>query len=78
MYFRKYEFNSIEEFNTLILTVPETSRQSVAYLGELRPNKISIDILWDNEIPVDWVEFEIWDVEGNGYHTFSGWEFKKQ
>lgn len=78
MYFRKYEFNSIEEFNTLMLTVPETSSQGVVYLGELTPNKISIDILWDNEIPVDWTEFEIWNVEGNGYHTFSGWEFKKQ
>jgi hypothetical protein len=78
MYFRKYEFNSIEEFNTLMLTVPETSIQTIVYLGVLSPNKFSVDILWENEIPVDWTEFEIWDVEGNGHHTFLGWEFKKQ
>ena len=38
-------------------------------------DKYCVDVLWENEIPVDWVEFEIWEIDGNGSHTFAGWEF---
>jgi hypothetical protein len=28
-------------------------------------------------MPDEWIEYEVWDIEGNGVHTFLGWEFKK-
>ncbi len=87
MYFRKYEFPSEEYFDTLIQDIPLESNQAIVKLGklateeltieELTAKKYCVDILWENEIPVDWTQYEIWDIEGNGSHTFLGWEFTK-
>jgi hypothetical protein len=77
MYFRKYEFPSEEYFDILVQDVPLESSQAIVKLGELVVGKYCVDILWSNEIPIDWVQYEIWDIEGNGSHTFLGWEFKQ-
>ncbi len=87
MYFRKYEFPSEEYFDILIQDIPLESNQAIVKLGklateeltieELTAKKYCVDILWENEIPVDWTQYEIWDIEENGSHTFSGWEFGK-
>ena len=39
-------------------------------------DKYSVDVLWDNlnESPYGWKSYEI-QVEGNGVHTFAGWNF---
>ena len=75
MYFKKYEFQSEIDFDILVESIPTESSQAIVRLGELVPEKYCVDILWENEIPVDWTQYEIWDVEGNGSHTFLGWEF---
>ncbi len=85
MYFIKYEFPSEEYFDILIQDIPLESNQAIVKLGklateeltieELTAKKYCVDILWENEIPVDWTQYEIWDIEGNGSHTFLGWEF---
>jgi hypothetical protein len=75
MYFRKYQFPSEECFNEIVQTIPEDSRQTIARLTWVISDNYCVDILWENEIPVDLIEYEIWDIEGNGSHTFLGWEF---
>jgi len=87
MYFRKYEFPSEEYFDLLVQDIPLESNQAIVKLGklateeltieELTAKKYCVDILWENEIPVDWTQYETWDVEENGSHTFLGWEFGK-
>lgn len=78
MKFRKYEFDSKEQYENLKI---ETNVSSVngtfVELGYLTENKYSIDVLWIWGMPDEWQQYEIWNVEGNGSHTFLGWEFKK-
>ncbi len=76
--FRKYEFESKEDFEELKLQYNITEADGTfVELGVLRNNKYSVDVLWRFNSPNDWKPYEIWDVEGNGLHTFLGWEFKK-
>lgn len=76
--FRKYEFDSKEQFEQLKLQYDITNiNGTFVELGSLRENKYSVDVLWSWGMPDEWQQYEIWDVEGNGTHTFLGWEFKK-
>ena len=79
MKFRKYEFNSKEHFEELKLqhNVSEIDGTFVE-LGYFRDSKYSVDVLWKFGALEEWHPYEIWDVEGNGSHTFLGWEFGQE
>lgn len=76
-FFRKYEFDSEEQYNNLYSQITEPFAHTFVTLGILVENKFSVDVLWCGEVPQDWTTFEIWDVEGNGAHTFFGWDFNQ-
>jgi hypothetical protein len=77
--FRKYEFDSKEQFEELKLQYDITNiNGTFIELGNLRENKYSVDVLWSWGIPDEWQQYEIWDIEGNGSHTFLGYEFNKE
>lgn len=42
-------------------------------------DKYSVDVLWNHldSSPYGWASYEI-TVEGNGVHTFAGWNFNEQ
>jgi hypothetical protein len=88
MKFRKYEFNSQSEWNTLkssIQTVNGPMRVTsyincdVVELGylitspDIVSNKYSVDILWHNNIPSTFTQYEVWPHD-IGAHTFLGLE----
>lgn len=75
--FRKYEFPSEEIYLQLKEQFLDSPHIFVE-LGILRDDKYSVDVLWSAGAPGEWGEYEIWDVQGNGSHTFSGWEFQNQ
>jgi hypothetical protein len=76
MKFRKYEFNSKEEYENLkIQTNVSSVDGTFVELGCLREDKYSVDVLWNQQSPEEFIQYEIWDVEGNGSHTFLGWDF---
>lgn len=76
MKFRKYEFESKEQFEELKLQTNITPYDGTfSELGILRNDKYSVDILWNQSSPEDFIPYEIWDIEGNGSHTFLGWNF---
>lgn len=77
--FRKYEFDSKEQFEELKLQYDITYiNGTFIELGVLRDNKYSVDVLWTWGMPDEWQQYEIWDIEGNGSHTFLGYEFNKE
>jgi len=74
-FFRKYQFPS-EDFYRGVLSRTEVYIQStVTELGILVEDYYSVDALWYNQIPEEWIPYEIWDIEGNGAHTYLGWDF---
>jgi hypothetical protein len=74
--FRKYEFESKQQFEQLKLEYNITELNgTIAELGNLRDETYSVDILWDYGMPYEWKQYEIWDIQGNGSHTFLGYEF---
>lgn len=75
--FRKYEFPSEEVFDSLFIKYQDNTVSTFVKLGVLRNNKFSVDVLWYGDQDGEWEEYEIWDIEGNGSHTFSGWDFEK-
>jgi len=77
--FRKYEFDSKEQFEELKLQYDITYiNGTFIELGILRNDKYSVDVLWSWGMPDQWQQYEIWDIEGNGSHTFLGYEFNKE
>jgi hypothetical protein len=77
--FRKYEFDSKEQFEELKVQYDITYiNGTFIELGNLRENKYSVDVLWSWGMPDEWQQYEIWDIEGNGSHTFLGYEFNKE
>jgi hypothetical protein len=74
-FFRKYEFDSEEQYFDLQSQIEDSNYHTFVTLGILRENKFSVDVLWCEIIPETWVKYEIWDIEGNGSHTFLGWDF---
>jgi hypothetical protein len=71
--FKKYEFNSKEQAEQKIASLPHTDEWSVE---PEYADKYSIDVLWNDldESPYGWKSYEI-TVEGNGVHTFLGRNF---
>jgi hypothetical protein len=77
--FRKYEFDSKEQFEELKLQHNITNiNGTFIELGILRNDKYSVDVLWSWGMPDEWQQYEIWDIVGNGSHTFLGYEFNKE
>lgn len=74
-FFRKYEFDSEEQYINLQSQIEDSFYHTFVTLGILVENKFSVDVLWYGEPPQDWVSFEICDIDGNGAHTFLGWDF---
>lgn len=73
---KKYEFESEEQADTKISALEDKGHTFVK-LGFLKKKKYSVDVLWKglDESPYGWKSYEI-SVEGNGVHTFSGYEYK--
>ncbi len=79
MKFRKYEFDSKEQFEELKLQNNITGfNGTFTELGILREDKYSVDVLWNQFPPEDFKPYEIWDIQGNGSHTFLGWDFNPE
>jgi hypothetical protein len=38
---------------------------------------VSVDVLWYGGDDFEWIEYEIYDIEGNGSHTFAGFDFNR-
>ena len=76
-YFRKYEFPSEEIYNELKSAIYPVLFNEFVDLVFLRDDKFSVDVLWCNDIPEEWKPYEIWDVDGNGSHTFAGFDFNR-
>lgn len=75
--FRKYEFESQEQFEELKLQVNLLEYNTFVELGNLRDDKYSVDVLWYQSPPESFEPYEVWDIEGNGSHTFLGWNFNQ-
>jgi hypothetical protein len=73
--FRKYEFIDIETFVELKDALEFDPQTLFVELGILRDDKYSVDVLWSMHAPQEWIDYEIWDVDGNGSHTFLGTQF---
>lgn len=79
MKFRKYEFSSKEQYINLIIQTNVTPYDGTfVELGYLKEGKYSVDVLWNQSSPEEFIPYEIWDIEGNGSHTFLGWEFGQE
>jgi hypothetical protein len=73
--FKKYEFTSEEIFDNLFIKYQDNTSSTFVRLGMLRNDKFSVDVLWYGTPDNEWEEYEIYDVEGNGSHTFLGHNF---
>lgn len=74
--FKKYEFISEEIFDNLFIKYQDNTSSTFVRLGVLRDDKFSVDVLWYDTPDSEWEEYEIlYDVEGNGSHTFLGYNF---
>lgn len=72
--FKKYEFDSEEQYFQLKENINNYLDVFVE-LGNLRDNKFSVDVLWNEGFPEQWEQFSVMDVEENGSHTFLGCNF---
>jgi len=77
IFFRKYEFSSEQTYRELLNSTNVNMFSSIVELGILAENTYNVDVLWIDQLPETWTQYEIWDIEGNGAHTFSGWNFNK-
>ena len=75
--FKKYEFDSEEQYFQLKESI-NNYLDIFVELGNLRNNKFSVDVLWSSSFPEEWEQYSITDMEGNGSHTFLGYEFNQQ
>jgi len=73
--FRKYEFPSEDFFDNLFIKYDGNPYHSFVKLGILRNEKFSVDVLWYGGVDYEWIDYEIYDVIGNGSHTFGGFNF---
>jgi hypothetical protein len=77
-FYRKYEFGSEDQYLDLFSQIEIKQTESVIPLGNLRGSTFSVDCMWSERIPENLIPYEIWDVIGNGYHNFEGWDFHNQ
>jgi hypothetical protein len=77
--YRKYEFSTEEDANTLIIALDDSGRNittaAVHHLGVLPSgSNYCVDVLWRNEEPDDWYQFQVWSNPTGSAHFFAGWE----
>lgn len=72
--FKKYEFSSQKQYRELKATLIEDN-SSFVELGILTENRFSVDVLWRDTEPQEWIQYELLNIEDNGSHTFLGYEF---
>jgi len=75
LFFRKYQFPSKEFFDQLLSQTTINPYSTITELGYLVEEYYCVDTLWYNQLPEEWIPYEIWDVQGNGSHTYLGWDF---
>ena len=73
--FKKYQFPSKEFFDSLLINTEVSPYSTITELGILVEDFYSVDALWYETPPDSWGVYEIKDVEGNGSHTYLGWDF---
>ena len=73
--FRKYEFSSEDFYRELKGDQDYGMFTHFVELGNLRDTTFSVDVLWIAGAPSNWEPYEVCDIEGNGSHTFGGYEF---
>jgi hypothetical protein len=78
IFFRKYQFPSKDFYKELLDQTDVYSESTITELGVLLENSYSVDALWYNQLPEEWIPYEIWDIKGNGSHTYAGWDFHNQ
>lgn len=76
-FFRKYEFATKTSLKRLMDALVVPNAHIIVDLGELTKGRTSVDALWLDNIPEGWTQYELWDIEGNGTHTFLGHNFKE-
>lgn len=74
-FFKKYEFPSEQVYRELLQTVDTHSVSHLAELGTWEDSVYRVDALWYKEYPQDWEPYSLQEVEGNGLHSFAGWNF---
>ena len=70
--------HTIVKLGYLWVTEPVYDGDEIVTEG-VTSDKYSVDVLWNDldESPYGWKSYEI-TVEGNGIHTFAGWNFNEQ
>lgn len=77
--YRKYEFSTEEAANVWISTLENSEGNinvaTVKHLGILPSgSNYCVDVLWRNEEPENWEQFQVWSNPTGSYHYFAGWE----
>lgn len=77
--YRKYEFSTEEAANVRISTLEDSegniTTATVKHLGILPSgSNYCVDVLWRNEEPEDWYQFQVWSNPTGSAHFFAGWE----
>jgi hypothetical protein len=71
--------HTIVKLGYLWVTEPTFDNEGNIETEGVASDKYSVDVLWNDldESPYGWKSYEI-TVEGNGAHTFAGWNFNEQ
>ena len=71
--------HTIVKLGYLWVTEPTFDEEGEIETEGVASDKYSVDVLWNDldESPYGWKSYEI-TVEGNGAHTFAGWNFNEQ
>jgi len=71
--------HTIVKLGYLLVTEPTFDDEGNVETEGVASEMYSVDVLWNDldESPYGWKSYEI-TVEGNGAHTFAGWNFNEQ
>ena len=71
--------HTIVKLGYLWVTEPTFDDEGNIETEGVASDKYSVDVLWEDldSSPYGWATYEI-SVEGNGVHTFAGWNFNEQ
>ncbi len=71
--------HTIVKLGYLWVTEPTFDEEGNIETEGVASDSYSVDVLWNDldESPYGWKSYEI-TVEGNGVHTFAGWNFNEQ
>ena len=71
--------HTIVKLGYLWVTEPTYNEEGEIETEGVASDSYSVDVLWNDldSSPYGWASYEI-TVEGNGVHTFAGWNFNEQ